>query len=561
MRNGGSGRWARVWRSGGVRVGTGVLVVAVGAGAFLLAHRAPSPSSGGAPTFPPIGCDACHDRAEEGPTGMHALFPCQICHLGNPKATNAVEAHRGMELEPGALETVDSTCGLCHAGEVRSVRRAPMATARGLVAVDRWAFGEIPTPNGNETIQDVLAATHPTPAEDHLRRLCLGCHLNTRSDNRDDAIEKGGSGCGACHTDVKPDGRHSTVDGHVPDSRCFSCHSRSARISLSYRGLAEVSGAPEEACASDTVLADGRTMCRIPADVHHEAGVGCTDCHLHSELMGDGHTYRHAEDAVEISCRTCHDPLIPGAEAEWWQVRDTVTTALLRLHVQWRPEDEPVRLGRYGTPVWNLRPTPGGTGWTLYLKSDGKALEVTPTPVDANHEMPGHERLSCSACHTLAAPTCPTCHTRFDPRSEQWDFGTGGVRPGAWIETHRGMGSAPPMLAVGADGRIRPAIPGMVGTVDARAAGGSLRRLDFFSILDPHDTRKESRTCVDCHTRPEVFVNGQGTRVGSRPLSREARARVARVGRCLKCHEGTEPFYLHFRVALEKLEPGHPRRR
>ncbi len=558
MRKGGARRWRRVRWGGSARVGVG-MILGVGAVAlFVFVHHSPAPPARGGPTFPPVGCDACHERATEGPTGMHAMFPCQICHLGDPTATNAVEAHSGMELEPGALETVDSICGLCHAREVERVRRAPMATARGLVAVDRWAFGEFPTPNGDETIRDVLAETHPTPAEDHLRRLCAGCHLNTRSDNRDDAIETGGSGCGACHTEVMPGGRHSSVDGHVPDQRCFGCHSRSARLSLSYRGLAEVSGAPAQACASDTVLADGRTMCRIPADVHHDAGVGCTDCHLHTELMGDGHTYRHAEDAVEIRCQSCHEPVRPGLEVAWWEVQDSVTSALLRLRIQWRPDDEPVRLGRYGTPIWNLRPTRGGAGWTLFRKSDGKPLEVTPTPADANHELPGHERLSCAACHTPAAPTCPTCHTRFEPGGEQWDFGAGGVRPGAWIETHEGMGSAPPLLAIGADGRIRPAIPGMVGTLDARAAGGPRRRLDFFSVLDPHDTRKESRTCVDCHTRPEIFANGQGTRVGARPLNQAERARVLRVGECLECHPGTEAFYLDYRAALAKLEPGHP---
>jgi hypothetical protein len=490
---------------------------------------------------------------------MHASFPCQICHLGDPEGTTVLEAHRGMEMEPGALESADRTCGLCHARVVDQVRRSPMATARGLVAVDRWAFGEIPTPNGDETLPEALAATDPTPAQDHLQRLCGGCHLNTRRDNRDDIIATGGSGCGACHTQVSDGNGHSTVQGSVPDERCFGCHSRSSRISLTYQGLAEVDGPPAGACPPDTLLADDRAMCRIPADIHHDAGVACTDCHLHTELMGDGHAYRHAEDAVEITCEACHDPVRPGREHTWWEVRDSVTYAILRLRIQWRPDDEPVRLGRHGTPIWNLRPTRGGTGWTLYRKSDGQAIPVTPTPADANHTLPGHERLSCAACHTAAAPTCPTCHTRFDPQGEQWDFGAGRVEPGAWIETHQGVGPAEPGLAIGADGRIRPAIPGMVGTLDARAAGGSRRELKLFSVLDPHNTRREARTCVDCHTRPEVLIRGTGTRVGARPFDASERARIARVGACLECHEGEEAFYFNYRAILPFLEPGHPR--
>lgn len=509
----------------------------------------------------PTGCDVCHDRATEGPTGMHASFPCQLCHLGNTEGTDVLTAHQGMEMEPGALETADRTCGLCHAMVVDHVKKSPMATARGLVAVDRWAFGEIPTPNGHETLLEAITAPNPTPAQDHLSRLCSGCHLNTRKDNRDDIIAKGGSGCGACHTEVTDGNGHSTVEGTVPDSRCFGCHSRSSRISLSYQGLAEVAGPQAAACAADTVLADERVMCRIPPDIHHESGVGCTDCHMHTELMGDGKTYLHAEDAVEITCRACHDPVKRGAERTWWDVRDTVTSALLRLRTEWRPDNEPVRLGRHGTPIWNLRPTPGGTGWTLYRKSDLKPIDVTPTPVDANHDMPGHERLSCASCHTAAAPTCPTCHTRFDPRGEQWDFGAGEVRSGAWIETHEGVGSAPPGLALGADGRIRPAVPGMVGTLDARAAGGTVRKIDLFSVLDPHSTRKESRTCEDCHSHPEILMTGTGTRVGARAFNAAERNRILRVGACLECHQGDEPWWMDYKGALARLEPGHPAKR
>lgn len=543
------------------RAGLALLMVLGAALAFLALGCSGDTGGPAASRVAPKGCDVCHDRATEGPTGMHASFPCEICHLGDPEGTTVLEAHRGLEMEPGALETADRTCGLCHARAVRHVRGSPMATARGLVAVDRWAFGEIPTPNGDETLPEALAATDATPAQDHLKRLCGGCHLNTRRDNRDDIIATGGSGCGACHTRVSDGNGHSTVQGTVPDARCFGCHSRSSRISLSYRGLAEVSGPPTLDCPADTLLADGRPMCRIPADVHHDAGVACTDCHLHTELMGDGNAYLHAEDAVEITCEACHDPVRPGREHTWWEVRDTVTSAILRLRIQWRPDTEPVRLGRHGTPIWNLRPTRGGTGWTLYRKSDGKPLDVTPTPADPDHTLPGHTRLSCAACHTAAAPTCPTCHTRFDPEGEQWDFGAGRVRSGEWIETHAGMGTAPPSLAIGADGRIRPAIPGMVGTLDARAAGGSLRKIELFSVLDPHNTRKEARTCVDCHTQPDVLIRGTGTRVGARPFNAAERARIAQVGTCLPCHQGEEAFYFDFQATVDRLEPGHPAKR
>lgn len=97
-------------------------------------------------------------------------------------------------------------------------------------------------------------------------------------------------------------------------------------------------------------------MCRTEPDVHHAAGMSCTDCHLHTELMGDGETYLHEDDAVEISCQSCHGPADAGLETTWDDVQDSITSVLLRVNLEWRPDDERVRTGRRGTPLWNVRP-------------------------------------------------------------------------------------------------------------------------------------------------------------------------------------------------------------
>jgi hypothetical protein len=192
---------------------------------------------------PAAGCASCHDPSE-GPGGLHGPMPCHLCHAGDPQAPTMGAAHIGLELEPGALDRVGQTCGqaACHAREAERTLGSPMATARGLVSVDRWLFGELPLPAGHQTIAEVLATEAPSPGEDHIRRLCAGCHLQTRRDNRDHAVT-GASGCGACHSRSKAAGApHAPIDAVPPDSRCFGCHSRSARISLSYQGLVEVAG-------------------------------------------------------------------------------------------------------------------------------------------------------------------------------------------------------------------------------------------------------------------------------------------------------------------------------
>jgi len=558
----------------------------------------PAHDPGGAAPAARERCLDCHATAKDDPGGFHpaATMGCEACHLGNPRAETAEAAHRGMEPEPGALRTVDRTCGRCHAREAERVRTSLMATARGIVAVDRWAFGERETPDGDETMQDVLATSAPSPAQDHLRRLCAGCHLHTTKDNRDDAIARGatGSGCSACHSTPRASKfeGHPTVDARVPDSRCLGCHSRSGRISLSYQGLAEVSGTGLAACDAKTTLHDGRDGCRVAPDVHAEAGMACIDCHLHSELMGDGVAHRHEERATEIRCETCHGPA-GGRETSWAEVDDPITRDLLRQRQETRAPDERVRLGARGTPIWNLRPGP--EGWALLGKLDGKARPVKATPSDAAHQQPGHERLTCNACHDPWAPRCTTCHTSYLRDETQWDFGAAAEVAGRWHEENAGMGVGPPTLGVDAEGKIRPAMPGMVADLDARAAGGERRALRLYANVVPHTTRKAPRSCASCHRdafalglgtgsleldgetarftpsspasgAPEMASDAwvelfpaeaaPGTRVGARSLDAAEQRRVLRVGACLACHDAAAPLWARFPSALDRLERG-----
>jgi len=541
---------------------------------------------------PGSGCYACHG-SDEGPTGAHARVPCQSCHLGDTTGTNVLSAHVGLEREPGALDTADRACAPCHVTEFDHVRGSLMATGRGLIAVDRWALGETPSPDGDETFTQVLAGDHPTPAQGHLRRLCTGCHLGTRRDNRDDAIVGEASGCSACHAAPQPAGEHVRLSAVVDSQRCFGCHSRSARISLSYQGLVEVAGPAAQACATPRLLEDGRTLCTAPADVHFEAGLGCTDCHLHTELMGDGQTYPHEQQAVEVRCASCHGG-DATRETTWAQVDDDISQRILSARSETRPAQERVRTGVRGTPLWNLRPSSDG-GWELRRKSSVLPPIRVQQMRAESHALPGHERLECVACHARSAPRCPTCHTTFEPGEEQWDFGTGRAMPGLFREQSDGVGSGVPALGVRNDDRILPAIPGMVAQLELGAAGGETRSLRLYSLLDPHTTGTRARSCDDCHrqswslglgegvleaerdtlryiparasaedpnmdahawTRVDAEVPGSSTRTGARSLNRDELARALRVGACLRCHSATDAIYRDFAAARARRQAG-----
>ncbi len=539
---------------------------------------------GGAAPPPPAGCRSCHGTVSEAPPDLHGGISCEACHLGEPGAQQAEAAHVGLEREPGALDTLDETCGRagCHRELAERVLASPMATARGLVAVDRWAFGELAVPDGEQAIGEVLARADPTPAEDHLRRLCGGCHLGTRRDNRDDAVTGTGSGCGACHSASRAEGGpHPPVDAAVPDDRCLGCHSRSGRISLSYQGLAEVR--PLSACEVPATLHDGRAGCRVEPDLHHAAGLACTDCHLHTELMGDGRSYAHQEDAVEVRCESCHGPVDETLEGRWGQVDDPVTARILARRGEPPGAEEAVRRGVRGTPLWNLRSSEAG--WVLTGKLDGRSRTVPQTPRGADHRLAGHERLSCEACHAAWAPRCPDCHTAWDPAAEQWDFGTASVRPGRWVETAQRFGWGPPALAVTGEDRIVPAVPGMIATLELETTV----RTRLFARAAPHTTSRLGRGCGSCHGAPEALglgpgsldlggwpevsftpagpgdgwvelfpvEPGVGTRVGLRSLDAGEQRRMLGVGRCVGCHgEAEDTVYGDFAGSVGRWTKG-----
>ena len=357
-------------------------------------------------------CVTCHVRPEEDPGGAHAraAVGCSSCHLGNPYAYDKARAHAGMEPEPGALRSVGRTCGRsgCHAREAARVATSAMARASGMVSATRLAFGETPGPRGTVTIVETLAKADPSPAERHLRVRCAGCHLHALRGDRDGAIHGNGSGCSACHVARRLAGSvprpHPAVDARVTDDRCLGCHGRCGRATRTYESPDEVEPVPAAGLgAAPTTLRDGCPTMDAEADAHRRAGLSCVDCHLHTDLMGDRTEHAHEEDRVEITCEACHGPVRKGGETTWAEVSDPITRDLLRQRGETRPPGERVRLGRRGTPVWNLRPT--ADGWATFRKRQGVAVGTKPAPAGAKHSRRGHGPLRCRACHPAVRTT------------------------------------------------------------------------------------------------------------------------------------------------------------
>ena len=119
-------------------------------------------------------CLSC-DTETKGYSDYHSpeLIGCASCHLGNVKRFKKEDAHEGMVLIPGNLRDAKATCGTCHTNELKKVESSLMATNSGLVAVDKFVFGEADSPDYHYHIKDLKNSA----SDKHLRDLCANCHL------------------------------------------------------------------------------------------------------------------------------------------------------------------------------------------------------------------------------------------------------------------------------------------------------------------------------------------------------------------------------------------------
>lgn len=455
------------------------------------------------------GCLHCHgDPVPRADRHFVATVPCTACHRGDSTASELEAGHSGLVASPGVPESLQAGCGGCHPEQVSSVRHGLMYSGRGIVNVTRYVLGEQASPDGSAGFESL----GENPADSLLRKLCSGCHLGS-----DEAARRAGSpgmerrgGCLGCHLEPQAGGGHPLLTARVGDAHCFGCHARSGRISLSYAGLAEVEPDSVPDQPDRGYLGDGRLVVHKVADVHHRAGMACIDCHTGVGLMGDGkRLYLHQEAAVDIDCADCHDNHNPRVRLADWPERHAGMKS--RIPFEAGPQQEFLATARHGTPLWHIEVR--REGLFLHRKIQGGVIRIPPYQQSSHPNREAHARLACSACHAQWAPQCYGCHTRYDPRGRQWDQLAGQATPGRWIEQRWGVRNALPSLGVGMKGRIAPAIPGMIFTIE-HPAWKQVRFQRLFALLDPH-TSGPSRSCESCHFSSVALGLGQGELVRS----------------------------------------------
>ena len=566
------------------------------------------------------GCRSCHVNVR-GLAAAHApeRVSCVACHLGDPRAPEAAAAHRDMIRVPGHLATAPRTCGTadCHPLLTAQIQTALMATGRGIVAVDRFVFGEAATPDG----AGHLGRLGHSAADEHLRQLCEPCHLGFPKETPAPVHELSrGGGCVACHlryspaagadlermrTDRTAPATHPSLTLQVTDDHCFGCHSRSGRISLNYAGWSELRNGTNAPPPQTRRLADGRAVFAQPDDVHHAAGLACIDCHTWRETMGDGQAHRHEEEQVEIGCADCHTATPATVDAAALAEVDRKLLALRG----WPTNEHFLRIRKTGHALLNARVTATGQA-VLRSKNGDREWPLRPPAPACGRAIAGHDRLSCKSCHAAWAPQCIDCHTQLEARP---DFPPETLWAGryAWMEYPGRFLAEPPVLGVRDDGnRIEPFVPGMILTLNTNAArphaqGASGDRfLRLHAPVAPHTTAARGRDCRSCHANPVALGYGRGeltfrpvgegrgrwsfqpaaaphgadglpadawigflregippfaTRADARPFTVAEQQRILTVGACLTCHPCPDPrhpaLYARFPESLARLSP------
>ncbi|AMC09767.1 hypothetical protein Lupro_00135 [Lutibacter profundi] len=477
-------------------------------------------------------CLTCHQNTK-GYSQYHnpELIGCASCHLGDAKTTNKKEAHKGMILIPGNLIDAAATCGKCHPNELHKIKNSLMTTNSGIVAVDKYIFGEANSPDYHYHIKDIKNSA----ADKHIRDLCANCHLGAAKEEYGEITNMSrGGGCNACHLNYSKEAKaalasyissdkkelpkfHPSTDIFVTNTHCFGCHSRSSRISTNYEGWQETLLDVDSLANKKEfrILEGSRVYKYVEEDIHHTKGLLCIDCHSSHEVMGDGKKYAHEEQAVKLQCADCHfkeKPItIPYDSLDQ-------ESLLVFLHRNYSHTNKQIIVAKKDKhPLVNTFVDSLGNAF-LIGKKDGKLHSLKPQSEVCARDK-AHQELSCSTCHSTWTSRCIGCHTGFDKNEPRaFDLLDKKYGKGQWKEYVAEFSSSLPAMGVReskTEKKIEPAIPGMILTIDKGSYKGKEKGTDLsfhrlYAPNSPHTTSKKVRDCKSCHVNSAAIGYGNG---------------------------------------------------
>ena len=490
-------------------------------------------------------CANCHHDLE---LVSESHIECVSCHGGDPDNPDQDASHLEMfgPKNPSDSKFWDQTCGKCHLYQLTRVKAALMYTNTGMIkniqatweGEDNHLYGTrgeaVSDVNGESLVLKDVAELDNLSGELY-RKFCSLCHVGSESVHSWSSSH--GSGCGACHfphnENATYQGNDKTVQGKWPHSAshkmenlpnndvCVRCHNRSGRIALSYEGQNDGNNAlvpTRDGEPGPDIISDERSVTRIQADIHHEKGLECIDCHTSRDIMGDGYAYKNMYLQTEITCEDCHGssrkaPQVATIQRE----NDEALRESSHYPRQMRQGDKMVltaKRRKYSNVFLEK-----GKIW-LQGKRDGKLHEskvITGTP---EHNIAGHEQLECYACHSRSVVQCYGCHTKYDQTRMGMDFIKETQTPGQFSETEDYRMLYPFPLAINQRGKVSTVTPGCQTFVTVIDASGETALDEYVAVFKErqqlrfapffgHNTGTRAIGCSECHANPAFLGFGQ----------------------------------------------------
>lgn len=417
------------------------------------------------------------------------------------------------------------------------------------------------TPATAPEISDVIAGGSLADVEElayghYLAKNCNTCHSAGFPRNNSAALFRS-TGCTGCHmvynefgtyeggdptlargTPVHPN-RHE-ITKQIPSEQCATCHFQGGRIGLLFRGIREggfgEAFTPPNATPIQKTLYghapgyyftdedDTNEIDETPPDLHYEAGMHCADCHVGSDVHGDGRIYSSSKLQVSLRCEDCHGTIDQRAQPDGNGDFYTQTGRLLPQLSQ-RGDGSVVLTGIVdGAEHVVTQPAD--------LLADGGGGSAAMHEAMARVDGWSHtDDLTCDTCHTSYNQQCIGCHVSYDLRLDSIDYQTGTVTPGLTRGGRSAYSLDTVLLGTAPDGRaqtvlasqqVQMAVIGseQFGTGEGEVLLGEdqgdgkvvgefrhrdgLEANNGFVPFFQHTTTRTPRTCDTCHRREDT---------------------------------------------------------
>lgn len=300
---------------------------------------------------------------------IHGKASCEFCHAGDPKATDAKKAHKGMVKDPTA-DGGQKVCGSCHKEIVVNAQTSIHFNMTGV----------------KMKLSDRLGKTHDKEVVvgQIMTQDCLACHAT----------------CGTCHIGTAPIANAGLQANHKievkPDNLqvCIPCHHLAgAGFFTEEKNLHVALGMDCNSCHSSDQEFHGRGGPEEPQGMMTPGLIKASCYNCHQDVANTNQAHQIHDESV--SCQACH-----GTEYE----------SCLSCHNR-VPETEHIfKLGQFGGKVYPMVHTTGNTSADAFnhmgvnLKQED--LEDKPTwapyPTHFLQLAPIHKegaQVMCENCH------------------------------------------------------------------------------------------------------------------------------------------------------------------